>query len=158
MNTVTTSMKKAFLAAGLTLSVFVIVSCNNTAKTQQDATDEPASADSIYATRHVSEGTAVFEGVYTGTLPCADCEGIDTELAVNTDNTFVIRTRYIGKKATIFGVKGTYSWNSEHTIITLTDVKDGPNQYLVGENTLTQLDMAGNKITGELAAKYVLKK
>jgi uncharacterized lipoprotein NlpE involved in copper resistance len=37
-------------------------------------------------------------------------------------------------------------------------VKDSPNRYLVGENTLTQLDMEGNKITGNMADQYVLKK
>jgi NlpE N-terminal domain len=44
------------------------------------------------------------------------------------------------------------------SIITLTGIKNKPNEYFVGENKLIQLDIDGNKITGSLADKYILKK
>jgi len=39
----------------------------------------------------------------------------------------------------------------------LSGIKDGPTRYLVGENRIFQLDKEGNRITGELANRYVLK-
>ena len=54
--------------------------------------------------------------------------------------------------------KGKYTWNAAGNTIILDGVKDAPNQYFVGENTLTQLDMEGNKITGDMADLYILKK
>ncbi len=35
---------------------------------------------------------------------------------------------------------------------------DDTNNYLVGENTLTQHDIAGKKMEGDMANLYVLKK
>ena len=151
-------MKKIFLIAGITLSVFLFVYCKPSGKNQQSTSDQPETSDSIYASRHSETDSLNYEGVYTGILPCADCDGIDTEIAVNKDNTYVKRSRYIGKDNNVLGNKGTYTWNTEHNTITLSGVKDGPNQYLVGPNTLTQLDMSGKKISGPTAAKYVLKK
>ena len=98
------------------------------------------------------------EGTYIGILPCADCEGIKIELRLNKDLTYINRSRYIGKEGKINENKGSYTWNNEGNTITLSGIKNAPSQYLVGENTLTQLDMAGNKITGKLAEKYILRK
>ncbi|HNP32763.1 MAG TPA: copper resistance protein NlpE N-terminal domain-containing protein [Flavobacterium sp.] len=97
-------------------------------------------------------------GTYKGILPCADCQGLETEIAINENSTFSIKTKYEGKGDKVFVQKGHFLWNKKGDIIILKDVKNGPNQYLVGENTLTQLDMSGNKITGNLADDYILSK
>ncbi|UKJ06494.1 copper resistance protein NlpE [Solitalea lacus] len=34
---------------------------------------------------------------YTGILPCADCRGLQTELELYSDNTFVLKETYMGK-------------------------------------------------------------
>lgn len=49
---------------------------------------------------------------------------------------------------------GTAVWDAQGQKITLAD----GTQYLVGENQLIMLDTEGKRITGELAANYVLKK
>ena len=46
---------------------------------------------------------------------------------------------------------GKATWNAAGTQITLTGVTDGANQYLVAEDRLTQLDLSGQPITGDLA-------
>ena len=43
-----------------------------------------------------------FYGTYEGILPAADCEGIRTALTLNNDNTYVLRSEYIGEKDAIF--------------------------------------------------------
>jgi uncharacterized lipoprotein NlpE involved in copper resistance len=106
---------------------------------------------------HNSEISLDWQGTYKGILPCASCEGIETEITLNNDLTFLIKTNYLGKgRQESFEQKGSFDWDESGSIIILQDLKSKPNQYKVGENTLTQLDLEGNRITGELADKYVL--
>ncbi len=96
--------------------------------------------------------------VRTGTLPCADCEGIETEVQLTDNGEFVKKTKYLGKgDGTVSESKGKFDWNADGNSITLSGI-DAPNQYAVGENTLTHLDREGKKITGTLADNYVLRK
>ena len=50
-------------------------------------------------------------GTYQGVLPCADCEGIQTQIVIQKDLSFVLETRYLGKDQQIFQTKGTFQWN-----------------------------------------------
>lgn len=97
-------------------------------------------------------------GTYEGTVPCADCEGIETSLTLNHDLTYRMKTKYLGKDESSFERRGTFAWNEAGSAIVLDDSSGGPLRYLVGENALFQLDREGNRITGDLADKYVLSK
>lgn len=106
---------------------------------------------------HNSQNALDWAGTYTGTLPCADCEGIQTTIVLNQDNTFTRTEEYLGKKGKPTSTKGNFIWNDGGNTITLVD-GDRKQQYRVGENTLNHLDMEGNVISGQLADKYVLTK
>lgn len=97
-------------------------------------------------------------GTYEGTVPCADCEGIETSITLNHDLTYIVKTKYLGKDEGVFERRGTFAWNEAGGAIVLDDTSGGPNRYLVGENALFQLDREGNRIAGDLAEKYVLRK
>jgi len=99
-----------------------------------------------------------WDGAYQGILPCADCEGIETVITLRKDLVYRKDTRYIGKDPKVFTAEGTFSWYDNGTSIMLSGIKDGPACYLVGDSRLFQLDKEGNRITGELAGRYVLKK
>jgi copper homeostasis protein (lipoprotein) len=107
---------------------------------------------------HNAKNSLDYVGTYKGILPCADCNGLETEIAINENATFSIKTRYQGKGEKVYVQKGNFAWNKSGTIIILTDIKNAPNQYFVGENTLTQLNSSGQKITGNLADEYILAK
>jgi uncharacterized lipoprotein NlpE involved in copper resistance len=96
-------------------------------------------------------------GVYKGILPCADCEGMETTIELKKDSTYSRIIQYLGKKENRFTASGKWIWINGSTI-SLGSIKEEPNQYFVAEGKLIQLDMAGNRITGELAATYELKK
>jgi copper homeostasis protein (lipoprotein) len=95
-------------------------------------------------------------GIYQATLPCADCEGIKTQLLINKDLTYILKTQYMGKNDSVFQEKGKFMWDKTGSKITL----DNANKqiYQVGENQIFNLDNEGNRITGDLADKYILKK
>lgn len=145
------------------LSVFafalLLVSCAPKAKQTEEATDVQTTAEAPTAPdMHTAQISLDYAGTYKGTLPCADCEGIETELTLTDDGKYTLKMTYLGKEETSFEKSGTYSWKEDGSTIVLSDITDAPNQYFVGENRIFQLDMEGNRITGEIAEKYVLKK
>lgn len=107
---------------------------------------------------HTSQIALDFWGTYKGIVPCADCEGIETTIQLKADETFEVQTVYLGKSDEVFSYSGHYHWNDDGRSIHLHGIENGPSNYFVGENHLVQFDMEGNRITGELAEKYVLKK
>ncbi len=142
-------MKKLLFLFIAACGGLLISSCNNkTAKgTTKTGVDQHTSANSLD-----------WNGTYKGTVPCADCEGIATELILKRDNTYTLKTQYLGKDDAVQDEQGSFSWNKEGNAITLANLKGKPNQYRVGENGITQLDMSGNKIMGAFSEKYVLTK
>lgn len=106
-----------------------------------------------------SQNAVDWNGIYRGLLPCADCEGILTELELHSDLTYELSTQYQGATDEIFKEKGVFKWDDAGRKITLiTDGNQVNRQYQVGENVLFSLDGDGNRITGDLAEMFILRK
>jgi uncharacterized lipoprotein NlpE involved in copper resistance len=153
---------RLLILAGIAIFFF---NCKKEMKIEEVNTDSLKTAidttlvDTIAKDIHNSQNALDWYGVYKGITPCADCEGIDTEITLNKDLTFVLKTKYLGKgDQTVFEKKGTFTWDTTGSVISLNDLKGSPNQYKVGENKLVQLDMDGKEISGNLAEKYILNK
>jgi heat shock protein HslJ len=99
-----------------------------------------------------------WSGTYTGVVPCADCEGIETTITLRADHAYTITTKYLGKDDPGSTLDGTFAWNEAGSEIALRELSNAPSRYLVGENALIQLDLSGERITGELASRYILRK
>jgi hypothetical protein len=99
-------------------------------------------------------------GVYQGFTPCDDCKGVKTSLALNQqNNTYILITQYVGKSEREIVEKGKFTLNNENKTIELTPRNNSQTRhYFIGENTLTQLDNDGNRIKGELADRYILRR
>ncbi|MCQ8104681.1 copper resistance protein NlpE [Methylomonas sp. SURF-2] len=98
-------------------------------------------------------------GIYNGLLPCADCYGVKTSLALNKNNTYILIYQYTGKSPKDFVEKGKFSWGEKNNTIILTPRKgNASRQFLIGDNTLTELDGKGKLISGEQAARYILRR
>lgn len=109
---------------------------------------------------HTAQNSLDYVGAYRGVLPCADCEGIDTEVIIMANGTFLRKSVYLGKGADDAPIErpGEYEWDETGNIIILKGVSNAPNKYFVSEGKIIQLDMEGNRITGELATNYILTK
>jgi len=150
-------MKKILGLVAVSVALF---SCNSTTKTNDKAdVQDNNDKKEVVADTHNSRNSLDYVGTYKGELPCADCEKIETELKLE-DNSKYVRTSIYHKnsKTDKFVEEGTYSWNADGNMITLDNVKDSPNKYIVGENFVRQLDLNGVEITGDLAGKYILEK
>jgi uncharacterized lipoprotein NlpE involved in copper resistance len=98
-------------------------------------------------------------GVYQGFTPCGDCQGVKTSLAFNSNSSYVLITQNIGKSLREFVEKGKFTWDEKTKKITLIPRKgETTRYYLVGDNTLTQLDNIGNPMPSKQADRYVLRR
>jgi copper homeostasis protein (lipoprotein) len=138
-------MNRLFLAYA-TATMLMLASCTAPTKEAEQFVDH-----------HTSQMALDWAGTYKGTLPCADCEGIETTITINRDHTFTMEEQYLGKKDKSYQTAGRFEWSSSGGNITLDD-GNRKQQYQVGENRLTHLDQNGDFITGKLAEQYILPK
>lgn len=101
----------------------------------------------------------VFAGEFGGTLPCADCEGIDTKIALAGDGTYAIEEIYRGKSQD--ASKGDGNWTAEdngHRLRLDPNSKNDEDRLfeVVGQNEIRLMDKEGNAI--QSAQNYSLKR
>ena len=151
-------MKKSIIALSL-VSVFLVACSKADNKNNQEQTPTAASEAVAVDSAHTAENSLDWNGTYKGVLPCADCEGIETELELNTDKTYELKETYLGKgDGKAFESKGSFQFDANNTSVIKLDKTGDNRKYFVAEGYLKALDMEGNEITGDLADKYELKK
>ncbi|ENX12615.1 hypothetical protein F895_02992 [Acinetobacter sp. CIP 64.2] len=154
-------MKKSIIAISLA-SIF-LVACNKAETPKTDEQTPPAmsteSSSEVVDSAHTAENSLDWNGTYKGVLPCADCEGIETQLQLNLDKTYTLKETYLGKgDGKAFENKGKFTFDSKNTSVIELDKAGDGRKYFVAEGYLKALDTEGKEITGELAEKYELQK
>ena len=151
----------------VSLTAWLVLAACGPAPTEPSAPIQPATPKQAAAptetaatpdSSHNSANALDWAGEYKGVVPCADCEGIETSLTLNMDNSYKLSTTYLGKDATPFKQHGSFEWDAKGSVIRLLDQRDGPALYKVVENQLIQLDMEGQLISGDSADNYKLNK
>ena len=137
----------------IALLAFTLMNCTNQGNKNQDATTE----DQEVVDMHTSETALDWAGTYEGTMPCADCEGIETVVELRDDHTYTATYNYVGTENYTVTNEGTFTFDILGNTITLQS-DDQTSQYKVGENQITLLNADGEVNTGELAEYYVLNK
>ncbi len=134
-----------------------LTACNQTQKSDQHiGTDSSTPETSIVDTVHTSQNSLDWAGSYEATIPCADCEGIKTNITLKKDNTFAITSEYINKNTKIEDA-GKIMWHDNGSVVHLTG-KETNIKLKVGENRLIGLDQEGHEIDGPNAHLYVYNK
>lgn len=131
----------------------------NQTESSENSLETPESAPTLPIGDN-SQTSLDWAGTYFNTLPCASCEGIETWLTLKMDGTFELKTNYLGlndAREEIF--TGKFKWDETGSNVQLEGlIGDAPGKYKVGENQIWHLDNDGNRIEGELADAYILKK
>ncbi len=142
----------------ISLCVFLVVSCKlevkNNGKTAGSNDSIVATEDSV-APQHQSKTSIDWEGEYKGVLPCEDCDGVETSLTLNFDNTFTQRVTYIGKGGP-YESSGTFIWDNTGEIVTLKFADGSAASYRVEEGVIKLLDE--NTLVEIEGDEYVLRK
>ncbi len=100
-----------------------------------------------------------FAGEFAGTLPCADCAGIDTKISLANDGTYALEETYRGKSAAPFRGDGT--WTAEdngHRLRLDPNSKSEEDRLfeVLGKNDMRLMGKDGNAI--QSAQNYGLKR
>ncbi|MBV2196597.1 MAG: META domain-containing protein [Flavobacterium sp.] len=143
-------MKKSLLILGII--AFSLTSCKKEIETETEGTSVDSTI--VQVDEHNAKNSLDYIGTYKGFLPCADCEAIETTIALNEDS-YIKETVYKGKSNEVFKETGKYTWNEAGNTIRLSG-SEAPNQYFVGEGVLFHLDADGKRIEGDLADSYRL--
>ncbi len=95
------------------------------------------------------------QGMYTGTLPCADCSGIKTAITFNSDGSVVETSLYENTDGASLSQSGT--WKMDKGIVTVTFPFD--TQYFVVKSADTiEMTNKEGKRSENMADQYTLKK
>lgn len=103
----------------------------------------------------------VWEGIYHGIVPCADCEGIEKVLILNQDSTYTIKSKYLGEENNMFEENGTIipENNGKKARLLSSNDNNQPATWIEKENgKIILLDLDGKRVTGQLATNYELTK
>ena len=84
----------------------IIVSCNYSKSTADVGNKEQTKTE---AQQNIDFST----GIYTATLPCADCMGIETYITFQKDNKAVKSTSYLDSDGTSENEYGTWTKNDD---------------------------------------------
>lgn len=145
-------MKKNVLILAAALA---LVACGGNAQRKAvtaDSQETVAAAPDM----HTAETSLDYLGTYEGTLPAADCPGIQTTLTLNPDGTYELHLKYIDRDAE-FDETGVFT--VKENLLTLAQLDDGSEEYYkIEENRLRMLDAEKQPVTGALAENYVLQR
>ncbi len=136
--------KTSYLLMGI-LAVFSLTACQSDQQT----------GGTQKINKHSSKSTSDYDGVYKGTLPCADCPGIETRLTLGQIKSFLYEQSYLGHKGKRYIYQGSYT--IKDNILTIYADKR-PINFLIGKDEFTLLGEDLKPSTGELAPYYRLKK
>lgn len=116
----------------------------------------PAAESETVPTADNSRSSLDWAGSYRGTLPCADCPGIKTEITLLANGLYRMGSFYQERSSSAERDSGSFTWNKDGNRILLNN--DSSQQFLVGENRLFKLDLSGARMIGALAEAYTLGK
>ena len=146
-------MNKSVLSVALLLALAGCTCSNQAEKQNKNQTeDDLAKVEGHFEEFHI-------EGIYDGTFPAADCDGIRTQLVLNHDNTYTLRSEYLGHKDATFQTHGTYHILGDMLIELHADSSMVNTYYKILNNHQLMLsDADGTLNHGALTQYYILTK
>jgi len=127
-------MKTIMFMMGAAAVALSLVACNGTKRMTKSSAQTPS-------------------GTYTGTLPCADCQGIKAQVDINSDMTYRLQTRYIGKSDEAYTASGKFVWNAGDSTLTFDSKLLGTCKL---ENDILYVLVDGKKKSGANVENYML--
>ena len=117
------------------------------------------SSQKAFEDHHTAENSLDWEGTYTGVIPCADCEGIETWLTLNEDLSFTLVRNYLKNEAVLSDTTvGDFEWQKNNVKLQENKPNGETLFFSIEENQVRQLTNNAKEVEGELANHYLLKK
>jgi hypothetical protein len=122
------------------ISMGVFCACNNgTAK--EETTAQTVAVDSNTVTQPSPD--TLSGAVYSGVMPCIDCDSIQTMVSLKADSTFEKRITYLGlNDSTVAMAPQKGRWSMIEDTVQLLHTT-APNRFIRRDSLLLQLDLMG---------------
>lgn len=117
------------------------------------AAPTPPAADAMPPATQAPFDAKALAGTFTGTLPCADCPGIDTRIVLAADGTYTITESYQERSAPELRGDGTWTVEENPQRLRLDPNSKTDNDRLfaiVSADEIRQLDTQGKPIESSL--------
>lgn len=134
-----------------------IISCSQVGKdsTQQNKNNI---SDENPASRLFKNRNSEWDGTYKGFLPCTNCNGIETFITLNKDNTYNAKIKFVGSDTESQEQSGKIIWNESTEDFILENLNIINNRFVFDDNNIVQLAKDGTRIIGSDQEEYVLNK
>ena len=129
------------------LATLLLVACPTAPPVEHTGTT--ASPDPAHTSRNALD----WAGSYVGTLPCADCPGIDTTIAFTPEGGYTMGEIYQDSDSSAFATKGTWTVREDGKTLLLDpeDKEEYDHWYeVVSPTELRMLDREGKPIDSKL--------
>src|SRR5690606_19282658 len=93
------------------------------------ANGAPPEAMPMQEDAHSSRNSLDWAGTYSGILPCADCPGIRTTIALDADGRFERTLAWLESGVAPRTESGTFSWNAAGSAVLLQDAGGSGQQF-----------------------------
>lgn len=141
-------MKPILACVGLALGI-TLGGCNPGAPEESAA--PPASVPTAPPAAAKASAPEQLPAVYSGVIPCADCEGIRYELDLRANNVFFLRRTYLGKQPdNVFDSVGHWSMGDDRALALFSGDAAPELWNMEDVGSLRKLDMQGKPIDSQL--------
>ncbi|WP_414040127.1 copper resistance protein NlpE N-terminal domain-containing protein [Acidithiobacillus sp. M4-SHS-6] len=129
-----------YVRIGLVLPFAVLLAACASVTSPMTHSPPPASSST-------SRNSLDWQGSYAGDLPCADCPGIRSTVALKDDGVYVLTMQYADRGPEITKYTGHFRWQADGKVIDLLGTNGQDNgKYAVRENALAPLTADGKPL------------
>lgn len=101
----------------------------------------------------VADVEARYLGTYKGIVPCASCMGIETELSLKKEGTFILKQTYLGRGTETYKETGQWTLSNDLSSVRLEYQSTHAHYFFIDPHTIEQMDLEGNRIRSDLNYK-----
>ena len=136
---------------------FVLLACDN--KESIENSTPPLEQEVVITDTHTAENSLDWDGVYQGTYPCADCEGIKTSLTLSKDYTYVLKEEYIKNGSIVSSnqYEGKFSFQEKNTSLIKLDDNAQQRVFFIGEEFAEARDRDTGEVLSDLLDYKLIK-
>jgi len=129
---------------------FFQVTCNNDSQTVSVNSKKTDSSKEVSSENN-------FSGKWSNVIPCADCPGIEINIYLNTDSTFIENMKYLERNSSF---SDTGRWSLSNKLITISFPGKSTKIFyrIKSDSVIAILDGNKKEIKGALSKNYHLKK
>ena len=143
---------KKFLVVTLMMGLS-LTSCKKDATMNEEKITVDSTSVEIPVDMHNAMSSLDYQGTYLGSLPCADCEGIQTQLTLKQDKTYVLDEHYVKNGKALHPSKqtGRFQFDAKQPSLIRLEHATQPRVYFIGEGFAEARDIqTGEKLSEQL--------